>query len=54
MSEVPLYSHTEKEEVKMVHDALISHKVFSKLFCRSQLLQESVNLSFAITNITNG
>ena len=30
---------------------LISHEVFFKSFCRSQLHQKSVNLSFSITNI---
>ena len=34
-------------------DVLISHKVFLKLFCRSQLLHKSVNLSFAFTNMKN-
>ena len=32
---------------------LISHKVFMKPFCRSQLPHKSVNLSFTITNIKN-
>ena len=31
-------------------EVLISHNVFLKSFCRSQLLQKSVDLSFAITN----
>ena len=31
----------------------LSHKVFLKSFCRSQLCHESVNLSFTITNIKN-
>ena len=29
---------------------IVSHKVFSKSFCRSQLLRKSVNLSITITN----
>ena len=31
----------------------ISHKVFLKSFCRSELPHKSVNLSFTITNIKN-
>jgi len=31
----------------------ISHEVFLKLFCRSQLPHKFVNISFAITNIKN-
>ena len=32
---------------------LISNQVFSKSFCRSQLPQKSVNLSFTVTNTKN-
>ena len=42
-------SHTEIDQNN--NDDLISHKVFSRSFCRSQLLHKSVNLSFTITNI---
>ena len=37
---------------KLVH-RFISHKVFSKIFCRSQLPHKSVNVSFTITNTKN-
>ena len=31
----------------------ISHKEFSKSFCRSQLPNKSINISFTVTNIKN-
>ena len=36
-----------------VQNNLISHKVFFKSFCRSQLHHKSVNLSFTIASIKN-
>ena len=33
--------------------SLVSHKVFSRLFCESQLPHKSVNVFFIISNVTN-
>ena len=38
---------------KTHQSGFLSHKVFSKSICRSQLPYEFVNLSFTITNIKN-
>ena len=35
------------------NDVFVTHKVFSKSLCRSQLPHRSINLSFTITNIEN-
>ena len=65
MSEVRLYalfSRTVKVYVAgwltcgptgIIGTYLVSHNIFFKSFCRSQLLHKSVNLSFIITNIKN-
>ena len=36
-----------------IHDIVISPKVFSESFCKSQLPHKSVNLSLIITNMKN-